>query len=80
MRFWIPLLIAAAIAGSFWLAVADSAPPPPIKMEKQIKRLQGNVASLTAQIIELQRVDQTAAEAESNLEARVSALEAKAGP
>jgi len=46
MRFWLPLLVAAAIAGSFWLAVADSAAPPS-KIPARVKKLERQVAYLT---------------------------------
>jgi len=74
------VIAAAVLAFVFVRMTADAATPSTIparvaKLERQVKQLRGNVSSLTAQVIQLQRNDQTAAEAESNLEARVSALE-----
>jgi len=81
MRFWIPLLVAATIAGAFWLAVADGTttdnklPARVTRLEKQVKSLRLDVASLEGQVHQAQADLLTAAQAEDGLRVRVEKLE-----
>jgi outer membrane murein-binding lipoprotein Lpp len=67
------IVLLAAIA-----TASGSNPSMPVRikrLEQKTKNLEGRVRSLEALVIALQEADQNAAEAESNLSARVDALE-----
>jgi len=61
-------------------ATPSKIPARVTRLERQVRSLRLDVASLEGQVHQAQADLLTAAQAESNLEARVSALEAKVGP
>jgi hypothetical protein len=79
------LIIVVTSAGfAYAVLPAQTAPPNPLvprvaRLEKQVKLQRGQIQSLTAESTQLFMDFQNAVQAESNLEARVSALEQKVG-